>query len=602
VNYHGFMNVVYRSVCSSIAFALVLSLSAGAIAQPRSTPGTATASSATSASATIPDQSALDAETFYLLLLGELNARDGEAGTAFSLYLDAARKSNNAQLYQRATEIALQARSGDSALQAANAWRKAQPNSVEANQYVLGILLQLNRVPETAEPLKASIAHTEPKARSAALLGVPRLYARASDRKAAATAVEQALTDFANQTATAADAWSSIGRMRLAAGDTSTALEAARRAVRADARSEPATLLALDMMDAKNPGAEELVRTYLAAPGASVDVRLGYARELVQAQRNVDANAQLRSVTREHADLAEPWLLLGSIQLQDNQLDAADGSLKKYIELAQAPQRSTTPQDRSRGLSQAYLAMAQVAEKRKDFKGAEAWLARIDNAEDLIAVRSRRASILAKQGQMPEARALIASVPERTEADARMKLMAEVGLLRENKQYQAAYDLLGRSIARSPEDTDLLYDQAMVAEKMDRLSEMERLLRQFIAAKPEVATGYNALGYSLADRNVRLDEARQLIKKAVDLAPGDPFIADSLGWVEFRLGNKTEALRILEAAYKQRPDPEIAAHMGEVLWSMGERERAMSLWKEAQLQDAENETLVQTLKRLRVRL
>jgi Flp pilus assembly protein TadD len=180
--------------------------------------------------------------------------------------------------------------------------------------------------------------------------------------------------------------------------------------------------------------------------------------------------------------------------------------------------------------------------------------------------------------------------------------MAEVGLLRENKQYQTAYDLLGRGIARFPEDTDLLYDQATLAEKMDRLSEMERLLRQFIAAKPDVATGYNALGYSLADRNVRLDEAKQLIQKAVELAPGDPFIADSLGWVEFRLGNKTEALRILEAAYKQRPDPEIAAHLGEVLWSMGQRDRALMLWKEAQLQDAENETLVQTLKRLRVRL
>jgi tetratricopeptide (TPR) repeat protein len=598
------MNVAsrFRFVWSSIAVALIWVWAGAAVAQPRSTPGTATASSATSASATAPEQSALDAETFYLLLLGELNARDGEAGTAFSLYLDAARKSNNAQLYQRATEIALQARSADSALQAATAWRKAQPNSVDATRHVLQILLAINRIPETAEPLKASISQTEPKARNAALLGVPRLYARASDRKAAAAAVEQALTDFANQTATAADAWSSIGRMRLAAGDTGSALEAARRAVRADARSESATLLALDMMDIKNPGAEELVRTYLAAPNASVDVRLGYARELVQAQRNVDASAQLRTVTREHADLAEPWLLLGSIQLQDNQLDAADSSVKKYIELAQAPQRSVTPQDRNRGLSQAYLTMAQVAEKRKDFKGAEAWLARIDNAEDLIAVRSRRASILAKQGQMPEARALIASVPERTEADARMKLMAEVGLLRENKQYQAAYDLLGRGIARFPEDTDLLYDQAMLAEKMDRLSEMERLLRQFIAAKPDVATGYNALGYSLADRNVRLEEAKQLIKKAVELAPGDPFIADSLGWVEFRLGNKTEALRILEAAYKQRPDPEIAAHMGEVLWSMGQRDRAMSLWKEAQLQDAENETLVETLKRLRVRL
>ena len=142
----------------------------------------------------------------------------------------------------------------------------------------------------------------------------------------------------------------------------------------------------------------------------------------------------------------------------------------------------------------------------------------------------------------------------------------------------------------------------MVAEKLNRLDDMERLLRRLIVLKPENQNAYNALGYSFADRRVRLDEARTLIQKAMQLAPEDPFIADSLGWVEFRLGNTVEASRILEAAYKQRPDPEIGAHYGEVLWHAGEKERAVSIWKEAALADAENETLQETLKRLRVKL
>ena len=128
-------------------------------------------------------------------------------------------------------------------------------------------------------------------------------------------------------------------------------------------------------------------------------------------------------------------------------------------------------------------------------------------------------------------------------------------------------------------------------------SNTERL----IAMKPDNQNAYNALGYSLADRNVRLAEARTLIQKAVQLAPDDPFIADSLGWVEFRMGNTQEATRILEAAYKQRPDAEIAAHLGEVLWVSGQRDRAMAIWKEAVQADAENETLQETLKRLRVK-
>jgi tetratricopeptide (TPR) repeat protein len=203
---------------------------------------------------------------------------------------------------------------------------------------------------------------------------------------------------------------------------------------------------------------------------------------------------------------------------------------------------------------------------------------------------------------MDEARKLIRSLPERNPGDARVKLTAEVQLLRDNKQYQSAYDLLAGAVARDPKDADLLYDQAMMAEKLERFTEMERLLRQLMAAKPDFHHAYNALGYSFAERNVRLTEAKQLIQKALEYAPGDPFISDSLGWAEFRMGNKTEALRILEAAYKIKPDTEIAAHLGEVLWSMGQRERAIAIWKEGALLNADNETLQETLKRLRVKL
>ena len=173
--------------------------------------------------------------------------------------------------------------------------------------------------------------------------------------------------------------------------------------------------------------------------------------------------------------------------------------------------------------------------------------------------------------------------------------------MRANKQYRSAYDLLKSAVAANPEDTDLLYDQAMMAEKLGDLDEMERLLRRLMVLKPDNQNAYNALGYSFADRKVNLNEARSLIQKALKLVPNDPFISDSLGWVEFRMGNMAEARRILEDAYKSRPDAEIGAHLGEVLWASGERERAMDIWKKASTTDADNDTLQDTLKRLRVK-
>ena len=544
-----------------------------------------------------PKPSALDAELFYELLLGEMTARGDEPAAGFQLVLDAARKTNDPALYQRAVEIAFQSRNGDAALQAARAWRQAHPDSREANRYVLQILLALNRVTESTEPLRTDIALAAPKDRNAALGIVPRLYSRVSDKKLAANVVEQALADVLAQPATGAAAWTTVGRVRLAAGDTAGALDAARRAQAVDARSEYPALLALELMDPKLPQAEPLVRKYLDGKPLP-ELRLGYARALLEAQRLGEARYQLQQVVTDKPDLAEAWLALGTLQAQENQLAPAEASLKRYVQIAQA-QRSG--EDRTRGLAQAYMGLAQIAEKRRDFAGATAWLDKIDSTQDLMGAQLRRASILAAQGKLEEGRKLIRALPERGPNDAKLKLSAEVQLLRDRKHYRAAYDLLGQAVAKDPRDVDLMYDQAMLAEKLNDVPAMERLLRQVIALRPDYHHAYNALGYSLADRGLRLPEAKQLIQKAVELAPNDPFISDSLGWVEFRMGNKAESLRILEAAYKLRPDADIAAHLGEVLWSAGQRDRAQAIWREGLLLSPDNEALQETLKRLRVK-
>jgi predicted Zn-dependent protease len=548
------------------------------------------------AAATTP----LDAELFYQLLLGEINARGVEPAAGYSLILDAARRTNDPALYQRAVEVAFQSRSGDAALQAARAWKQAFPESREANRYVLQILVALNRIADSAEPLQTELALAGPQDRESVLAAIPRSYSRVSDKKLAAEVVEKALGEYLAQPATAAAAWTAVGRMRLLAGDNAGAVDAATRGQAANAQAEAPALLAMELMDPKLPQAEAIVRRYMAGQPLP-ELRMGYARALLDAQRYAEASQQLQLVTAQKPDYPEAWLVQGTLQLQDNQDAAAEASLKRYLELAQSQR---TGEERSRGQAQAYLSLARIAEKRKDYPLASAWLDKIENPQDLVAAQNRRASILARQGKLEQARQLLRSLPERNADDTRMKITAEVQLLREHKQWKAAYDLLAQATAKAPLelDPDLIYEQAMVAEKMGNLADMERLLRGVIANKPDYHHAYNALGYSLADRNMRLPEAKELIQKALTYAPEDPFISDSLAWVEFRMGNRDEALRILSAAYKMRPDAEIAAHLGEVLWSLGQRERAQAIWKEGLLLNSESETLQETLKRLRVKL
>lgn len=538
----------------------------------------------------------LDAELFYEIFLGELSTRSGDPGAGFALMLEAARRSGDGQLYRRAADIALQSRSGEYALAAARAWKEALPQAREANRYVLQILIALNRIDETGSLLRQDLAQSPSRAKATTLAALPQMYGRVSDKALAAKVVEQALVDELGNPATGPVAWVSLGRLRLAAGDKSGALEAARKAQTLDNASEDAARLALILMEAGAADAEPLVTAALAKQPIP-ELRMDYARVLIGLQRYPEAQLQLETVTRDSPDLLDAWLVLATLQSQESRWADAQVSLQRFIERASS---SGNVVARQKGLTQAYLLHSQIAEKQQDYDAAEAWLDRIVKMDDGVEVQMRRASLLARQGKLAQARALLRNLPGSSADAQRMKLLAEVQLLRQQGLYQEAFTVQSELTALAPDDAELVYDQAMLAEKAGKLDTMERLLRQVIAQHPQYHHAYNALGYSFADRGVHLNEARQLIMKALSFAPGDPFILDSLGWLEFRAGNKADARRHLESAYKVRPDAEIAAHLGEVLLSMGDKEGASRTWKEAQRANPENDALKETLKRLGV--
>ena len=560
--------------------------------------------------------STLDAPLFYQLLIGEIENRAGEPGAAYEVILDAARRTRDDALFRRAVDIALQARAGEQALGATRAWRNANPQSTDALRLQLQILSALGRLNDAAEPFRALLQATPEAERGQLISALPRFLHRGTDAKATAALIDDVLKPYADQPATRVPALVAMGRGWQAAGDTTKALQLAKQAQAADATAPGPALLALEMLG-QQPDAEPLVTTLLARPDTDPALRLAYVRALTGLQRYPDAIGQLELLTKQKPELATPYLSLGALYLELKKHKEGEAALRKYLDLATKTQGPATVSDADddddddasaaaqkpdQGIVQAQLMLAQSAEQRGDFKGAEQWLAKIDDPQRALDVQTRRASILARQGKIEQARELIRKVPERQPDYARAKLVAEAGVMRDAKRWKEAFDVLATAVQKLPEDTDLVYEQAMMAEKLDRMDEMERLLRRVIELKPDHAQAHNALGYSLADRKLRLEEAKKLIVRALELQPGDPFITDSLGWVEYRMGNHDEALRLLKKAYAARPDPEIAAHLGEVLWSFGQRDEAKRVWTEAKGRDGANDVLKETLSRLKVGL
>ena len=537
--------------------------------------------------------SALDGPLFYQLLLGELNVRQGSPGAGFSLLLDAARKTRDPALFQRAVNVALQSRSGEAALQAAQSWKHEIPDAREPNRYILQILLAVNRVEDAGQALAVSIDELPEAEKREAIISIPRVFARVSDKALAAQVVEKALANSLKDTSLQATAWTTIGRMRRDAQQLSAAIEAALKAHASDPQAQGPLVLALSLLPTGAPEIKAMLDEAMKGQ-VSAELRLGYARSLVAQQAPADAVRQLQQLTQQHPTYAPGWLLLGLLQIEAGQAGPARMSLMQHVELAKDSQDA----EQQAGLTEALMALSQLAQQQGQLDQATRWLNQLPRSADPVRLAIRRAELLDQQGRAEEARVVLSQVQPASPEQSKRKALALSRWLRERQQAQQALTTLQSALAQDADDHELLTEQSLVLEKLKRYQDMEAVLRQLMRLRPQDPHAYNALGYSLADRGIRLDEARSLIVRAVELAPEDPFIQDSLGWLEFRAGRLEEARRILQAAYKARPDAEIAAHLGEVLWALDRKSEAASIWREGLLLKADNGTLTETMTRL----
>ena len=525
----------------------------------------------------------LSEPTLYEFLLGEIAAQRGDYKVAADTFIDLAKRTRDPRIARRAVEVANQGQLTDLALQAAKLWQEIEPQSPAAIQVTAALLIAAKRVDE-AEPYLEKLLATPGVNLESGFLQLNRLLAGNPDKAANLRVVRK----LAAKHSDLAQAHFAVAQAAAAAGDDGEALKSIRRAEDLRPDWDGAVLFEAQIL-AKRSTADAAKRLgdYVAKHPEARDARLGYARALVMDKRLPEARQQFESILAANPSNTELVYAVGVLAFQLKDYSVAQESMQKLLGM------------NYRDPDGVRYILGQIAEEQKDWPGAVQWYDQIQDGEHAMPARLRTANALAKEGKLDQALAYLHKVATENPDQEVQVTVAEAQLLRDAKRYRDAFDFLGQALKTDPEQPELLYDYALTAEKVDRFDLLESSLKKLIQVQPDHAHAYNALGYSLADRGERLPEARKLIEKALQLSPDDSFIIDSMGWVQYREGDLKGAVQTLRRAYDGRPDPEIGAHLGEVLWKIGNRAEANRVWEESLKNAPDNETLRQTIDRFR---
>ncbi|BBB64865.1 hypothetical protein UNDYM_0612 [Undibacterium sp. YM2] len=535
----------------------------------------------------------LTEELFYKIVTAEIAFQRGSWQSAYVILYSVAEQTRDPRIAKRAAEIALAAKQSGEALQAVRLWRELAPNSNEATQYYLGFMVMNNNLAEIQSVYTEKLKSSDPKQLGVMMLQAQRLLSRARDKNGAYNTLTALLQPYKDSP----DAHMALAQGAYVKGDNKLAVSEAQQVLKARPDSQLAVLTVAQASSQED--AAKALSAFLVKNPSARDVRLAYASILIDLKQLDQANHEFEIIARDKPEDVSAIYTLGVLAMERNQPQKAEAYFLRYLQSLEGK----TGEERDP--TTALVNLSRIAAERKDYKAAQDWLAKVDSYDGRnpawFNVQIRRGFLLAKEGRLLEARAFIQQIKTSNETEQIQLIQTEAQLLRDANLPDQARAVLEQGIKQTPNNPDLLYDFAMLAESQKDISSMEASLRKVIELAPTSQHAYNALGYSFADRNVQLDEANTLIEKANQLAPDDPFILDSLGWVKFRLAKYDEAEQALRRAYQMRPDAEIGVHLGEVLWTMGQKDDAKKIWRDALKKDPENQTLKSTLERLKVK-
>jgi tetratricopeptide (TPR) repeat protein len=516
-----------------------------------------------------------ETELMYHILLGELAARRGQFQAALGSYLIAARASNDPRIAERAANLALFVNDDEATLLLAQRWYQLAPNDVRARQAMAIALLRKQQVEQAVEHLEAVLAAASEDPQE----GFATLSALLSQVKDQET-VYQALSRLRERHPQSRYALYYHALAALRVEQYAPALASLQAALALDPQWREALLLRAQVKLQQGASAEALAELAQAVERAPQDrqLRLGYARLLVSAEKLSEARAQFETLAEQDPNDADSLYALGLLAAEAEQYDVAEDYLLRVLKLGQR-------------IMDVYFELGKLAEQRKDYAKAREWYEQVADGERYLGAQVRAAAMLARQGDVSAMSTRMAELRLNNPDDAVSLYIAEADILREEKKYQPAFDVLSEALKSNPDNEDLLYARALAAERLDRLDVLEADLRKIITADPDNGHALNALGYTLADRTGRYEEALGYLERAIALLPDDAAVLDSMGWVNYRLGHYEEALRYLRRAYEINDDAEIVAHLSEVLWVAGHKGEAREIWRKALAKTPDSEHL-----------
>lgn len=520
----------------------------------------------------------------FHILAAELAGQRGALGFAAGEYLKALELAPNVALAERATRVALYAEVDEVALRAAQIWVALVPERFEARQLLVRLALRAGDA-DLAYAQAVALLRSYPHGQGQAFRDMARSLGGEIESGVAALALLQKLVkDFPDEEA----GYYALGLLALRQDDPAEAEVAANRALAlapdwADAVLLKATAL---LRQSRQPEADALIAEVDLDDEKMAGLHMAYARLLLEAELSSSAITQFEAALDYESDNPEALYALSLLYLNAEDYDAAYPYLNDLYDLDSPRQ------------SEAAYYLGGIEEQRGDFEEALEWYRRVNDGSHDMPALQQQAYVLYRLDRMDEARRLLAQQRQLHDENAMRLYMVEGELLFQARDFKAAAMLYDQALAEYPNEPDLLYGRSLVSERLGRVTLAERDLRKLLEQDPEDPRSLNALGYILTNHSKRYDEALSLITRALAQTPEDATVIDSMGWVQYRLGDLDAAMRFLSEAFQKMPDPEVAAHFGEVLWQLGQRDRAQSIWREALTDDPEHPVLQETIDRL----
>jgi tetratricopeptide (TPR) repeat protein len=517
----------------------------------------------------------------YEFLLGDIAVQRDKPELAAQAYLDLAKTTRDPRVARRAAQLSYEARQFDTAVEAFKLWQELEPSSPLAKQMLLSLLLSGGKLQE-ARPYLDAVLQADPANAGRTFISIYPLAARSPDKSATLAWMIEATRSYPQ----VAEGHWAVAQAALAAGKKDMALTEAHRAVTLKPDWDVAAVFEAELYLNSDPQKGlSLLKKFLNAHPDNKDLRLFYARALLNQKQFAAARDEFQRLLKDRPESPDLAFAIALISMQLGEYARAEYELQ--VTLSKGGKEEST----------VHYYLAQLNEARQNDSAALVHYRQVKNGEYEYAARLREVALLDKAGKLSEARESLHRAVAKNDLQRAQLIMIDAQLLREEKKYETCYQVLAKGLEKFPENPDLLYQTAMAADKLKKSELFEQLIRKLMKLTPDNAHAYNALGYSLLDRNQRIPEAIKLVEKAYQLAPDDAAIIDSMGWGQYLLGNLDKSAEYLKRAFAANPDPEIAAHLGEVLWMQGDKDGARKVWAESAKANPDNEALKAVMKR-----